>query len=208
MGGCGCGAHLDRADLRYQRKSTSADRPVRNARSCTSRSPRGCRSSGRRRARVRWPSTCRARAGCRRWSRSAQQRTQHRPSHCPVGAVLGVDLVPAGPRGPAEPAGVAVLALPSVSPTIIISEHAAAFDADAVVGVPSILYDRRHAATVSLVFDCTGTNTPYSLRTHRNPQDKHVFAVHVIYGKKEEKNDITWSSDVDPFRCGPSRAVR
>jgi hypothetical protein len=60
----------------------------------------------------------------------------------PVGAVLGY----------AEPAGVAVPVLPSVGAAILISEHAAAEDADAVVGYPSS-YDRRHATFVWLFFD-------------------------------------------------------
>ena len=71
------------------------------------------------------------------------------PVELPVGAVLGVDLAPVGVRSHAEPAGVAVRALPSVGPAAIlnISEHAAAVDADAVEGVP-VPYDRRHATFV------------------------------------------------------------
>jgi hypothetical protein len=69
------------------------------------------------------------------------QRRKYRPSNY---VLLG----PAEPREHAEPAGVAVLELPSVGPAILTSEHAAAGDTDAVDGVPCP-YDRRHAATVS-----------------------------------------------------------
>ncbi len=105
------------------------------------------------------------------------RRPKNRPSYeFPVGAVLGVGLVPVGPREHAEPAGVAVLALPSVGRAILVmSEHAAAFDADAVVGVPSP-YDRRHAAASGLYLALAahwqqtdlwpGDNPPPSASTH------------------------------------------
>jgi hypothetical protein len=41
------------------------------------------------------------------------------PVVLPVGAGLGVGLVPVGPRGHAEPAGVAVPARPSVGPATL-----------------------------------------------------------------------------------------
>ncbi len=53
----------------------------------------------------------------------------------------------------AEAAGVAVPVLPSVGPAailILMSEHAADEDADAVVDLPSP-YDRRHATFVGLI---------------------------------------------------------
>ena len=116
----------------------SAGRPARRSCSCT------C-SSGRGRTRLRSPSARRARTRCSGCPRgpsgpSTARRTARE-------AVLGVFLGPAGARGHAEPAGVAVLALPSVGVAIlIIGEHVAAEDTDAVVGVP-IPYDRRHATS-------------------------------------------------------------
>ncbi len=81
------------------------------------------------------------------------------PVPLPVGAVIGV-VLPVGPRGHAEPAGVAVPVLPRVGHSVILitSEHAAAEDTDAVVG-PPVPYDRRHATFVSLLFGtCDQTN--------------------------------------------------
>jgi hypothetical protein len=82
------------------------------------------------------------------------QAVQVAPVLLPDGTELGVFLVPVGPpRGHGEPAGVAVFVLPSVCPADpIVIEHAEAADAPAVEG-PPICYDRRHATTVSLLFD-------------------------------------------------------
>jgi hypothetical protein len=135
----GCGAHLDRADQRYQRKQARvvrrADLPVVRAAAVGAHA---CVVLLLAAALVQAvPGVPEGRA------------EQVPPVAPPVGAVLGVFLVPVGRREHAEPAGVAVPALPSVGHAILISEHAAAFDADAVVGVP-IPYDRRHAATSGL----------------------------------------------------------
>ncbi len=124
----------------------SAGRPARR--------PRRCTCSGRRCTRLRSPSACRARTGRRRCPRCHSVP----PVALPVGAVLGVALRPVGVRDHGEPAGVAVPALPSVGVAILVSEHAAAEDADAMEGVP-ISYDRRHAMLVSLFFgSCEQTN--------------------------------------------------
>jgi hypothetical protein len=146
----------------------SADRPAR--------SPRCCTRNSRRRTRLRAPSACSARTSGSRCSRC--NAAQPPPIELPVGTVLGIFLGPVGERH-SKPADVAVPALPGVCPTAILnSEHAAAEDTAAVEGVSSRI-DRRHAATVSLVFDRPGTNTPCSLHTHSNPQRHTVtLAVH------------------------------
>jgi hypothetical protein len=70
----------------------------------------------------------------------------YRPSYSPSGGIC----VSVGPREHGEPAGVAVLVLPSVGNNailILMSEYAAAEDTYVVGGVPC-LYDRRHAPFV------------------------------------------------------------
>ncbi len=123
--GWGCGAHLDRGDLRYQRKQA---RIVRRAGApavvaVTAVGGHFC---------VLLAALVLAVVG------AVGIVGQVPPVALPVGAVLGVGLGPAGVREHAEPARVAVLALPSVchNAKLIISEHAAAEDADAVEGVP------------------------------------------------------------------------
>jgi hypothetical protein len=133
---CGCCRVVPR---NHQRRHENRGAPRRPRRSPA---PAGTKRAGRSIGRLiggEW----RASGG---WGARAAGRTSTGAT-C-VGAVLGVDLGPVGPRGHAEPAGVAVAVLPSVGHAIIISEHAAAEDADAVEGVP-IPYDRRHAAAVS-----------------------------------------------------------
>ncbi len=126
VGGWGCGAHLDRGDLRYQRKQA---RIVRRAGlAVVVAAAVGVHFCG-----VLHPAALeQAVAGA-----PVGMADKVPPVEVTVGAVLGVALVPVGVREHAEPAGVAVLALPSVGVAIlIISEHAAAEDADAVEGVP------------------------------------------------------------------------
>ena len=101
---------------------------------------------------------------------------QASPVALPVGAVLGVYLGPAGQRGHAEPTGVAVSVLPSEGYSVIlivVSEHAAAEDTDALEGVP-ISYDRRHATTglalirlLRPIPQTNGTTRPRWARTRR-----------------------------------------
>jgi hypothetical protein len=136
-GGSGSGAHLDRRDLRYQRKQARIIRRalvvVVNAGAVGGHACVG----------LVFASLVQAVVGA-----PGGMAVHVPPVELPVRAVLSVFLGPAGPREHAEPEGVAVPVLPSVGHAIIISEHAAAEDADAVEGVP-FPYDRRHAATVS-----------------------------------------------------------
>ncbi len=139
MGSRGCAAHLDRGDLRYQRKQA---RVVRRALVVGvldgAVGGHGCEL-------LHLAALPQAVAGV-----PVGIAAKVPPVELPLGAVLGVFLGPVVPREHAEPAGVAVPVLPSVGPAailIIMSEHAAAVDTDAVVGVP-ISYDRRHATFV------------------------------------------------------------
>jgi hypothetical protein len=128
VGSLGCGAHLDRGDLRYQRKQA---RIVRRAVLAV----------------VLAAAVGEHACGLLPLAAALEQdvegvpvgrAAQEPPVALPVGAVLGVDLGPVvGPREHAEPAGVAVLALPSVGRAfLIVSEDTAAVDADAVTGGP------------------------------------------------------------------------
>jgi hypothetical protein len=137
VGGWGCGAHLDRGDLRYQRKQARIVRravlAVVHAAAAGVHDCVDLRLAALVKAVPDVPNGI---------------AVQAPPVVLPVGAVLGVDLGPVGPRGHAEPTGVAVPALPSVGPIIlIIREHAEAVGANAVEGA-SIPYDRRHAMFV------------------------------------------------------------
>jgi hypothetical protein len=142
MGGGGCAAHLDRGDLRRQRKEA---RIVQRAALVVVRAVAvGVHDC------VVLPCAAleQAVAGV-----PVGIAFEVPPVVLPVGAVLGVDLPVARDHG--EPAGVAVPVLPSVGPAaILISEHAVAVDTEAVVGAP-MPHDRRHAATVSLLVDLT-----------------------------------------------------
>jgi hypothetical protein len=96
----------------------SADRPAR--------SPRRCTDSGRRRRRICF--VLRLAALVQELGGVPDGRAaQAPPVVLPVGPVLGVGVEHVGARGHAEPAGVAVLALPSVGhKAMLIREHAAA----------------------------------------------------------------------------------
>ena len=134
-GGWGRGAHLDRRDQRYQRKKAPFVRragPVVVAAVAV-----GVYFGVLLRHAALLPCVAGGPAGI---------AGQDPAVLLPVGAVLGEFLGPGMVRGHAKPAGVTAPDLPNVSPAAIltlISEHAAAEDADAVEGVP-ILYDRRH----------------------------------------------------------------
>jgi hypothetical protein len=130
MGGWGCGAHLDRGDLRYQRKQARIGRlAVLAVVRAAAVVKQAC-------AVLLLAALVQAVVGV------PVGRAVHTPPvELPVGAVLGVDLVPVVRRGHGEPAGVALLVLSSVGPIfIIIIENSEAEDTDAVVGVP-IPYD-------------------------------------------------------------------
>ncbi len=136
----GCGAHLDRGDLRYQPKQARlVRRAVLAVVPAATVGPHEC-------AVLLLAIALEQAVG----GVPVGIAVQAPPVALPVGAVLGVVLGPVGPREHAEPAGVAVPALPSVGRNaIMMFEHAAAIDADAVEGVPCP-YDRRHAATCGL----------------------------------------------------------
>jgi hypothetical protein len=138
VGGWGCGAHLDLADVRYQRKQARivrrADLVVVLAGAVGVHVCLVLQPAALEQAVLGVPMGVAAQAP---------------PVALPVGAMLGAFLEPIDPRDHAEPAGVAVPVLPSVGVghsviLILVSEHAAAEDTDAVEGVP-IPYDRRHA---------------------------------------------------------------
>jgi hypothetical protein len=114
VGGCDCGAHLDRRDLRYQRKQSRIVR--RAAPAVVIIAAVGGLICGVLLLAALVQAILDAPDG---------NAVQVPPVVLPVGAVLGVDLVPAGRRGHAEPAGIAVLVLSSVGPAILTSEHAA-----------------------------------------------------------------------------------
>ncbi len=180
VGGSGCGAHLDRGDLRYQRKQA---RVVRRAGHVVVHAVGAV--DGHECVLLLPAALVQAEVGV-----PVGIAAQVPPVALPAGAVLGVGLVPVGPRGHTEPAGVAVPVLPSVRPAMLISEHAAAEDADAVEGVPSP-YDRRHAAAVSLVFDCPRdyslppTHAQQPTKTHphaRYPHARTHARTHALLG--------------------------
>ncbi len=133
VGSWGCGAHLDRGDLRYQRKQA---RVVRHAGlAVVIAGAVGEHACGH-----LWLSALVQAVE----ADPVGNAVQVPPVERPVGAVLGVVLGPIGVRGHAEPAGVAVPALPSVggcNTILLISEHAAAEDTDSVTVVP-FPYDR------------------------------------------------------------------
>ncbi len=146
MAGCGCDseAHLDRGDLLYQRKEA---RIVRRA----GHTVELAAAAGGGHVCVVLPLTALFHAIV---GGPVGQAVQVAPVLLPVGTELGVFLVPVGPPcSHGEPAGVAVFVLPSVCPANpIVIEHAEAADTRAVEG-PPICYDRRHATTVSQLFD-------------------------------------------------------
>jgi hypothetical protein len=131
VAGCGCGVHLDRGDLLYQRKEA---RIVRRAGHTVVLAA----AAGGGHVCVVLPLAALLHAVV---GGPVGQAVQVAPVLIPVGTELGVFLVPVGPpRGHGEPAGIAIFVLSSVCPANpIVIEHAEAADAPAVEGPPFLL---------------------------------------------------------------------